>query len=215
MVLDKAMEWRKLSFVFTNSTLHTLGCIFTQILSRLYIALRYKSTLHIMQILLMNRHSHHLQGFPALYWIGPECLEVCLLKFKMCDSDLLFSNTNIPPSSPSIYPRYCKGKWSFVNSHRTFNHLTPSAPYASCACFAIVQTISCSTLSKKLNQLTQNLPPLGPFVAGSWTSWTPARIEMRTTGKGRLCRNVGEDLREDLDVCWMRRGVFWGQNGKK
>ena len=52
MVLDKAMEWRKLSFVFTNSTLHTLGCIFTQILSHLYIALRYKSTLHIMQILL-------------------------------------------------------------------------------------------------------------------------------------------------------------------
>ena len=63
----------------------------------------------ITQILLMNRHSHHLQGFPALYWIGPECLEVCLLKFKMCDSDLLFSNTNIPPSSPSIYPRYCRG----------------------------------------------------------------------------------------------------------
>ena len=101
------------------------------------------------------------------------------------------------------------------NKPRTFKHLTPSAPYASCACFTIVQTISSSTPSKKLCQLTQNLPPLGPFVAGSWTSWTPARIEMRTTGKGRLCRNGGEDLREDLDVCWMRRGVFWGQNGKK
>ena len=97
MVLDKAMEWRKLSFVFTNSTLHTLGCIFTQILSHLYIAVHYKSTLHIMQILLMNRHSHHLQGFSTLYWIEPECsgmstLHIYWVELKMClyYTDLLF-----------------------------------------------------------------------------------------------------------------------------
>ena len=103
------------------------------------------------------------------------------------------------------------------NKPWTFDQLTPSAPYASCACFTIVQTISCSTLSKKLSQLTQNLPPLGPFVAGSWTSWTPARIEMRTTGKGRLCRNGGEDLREDLDVCWLlnEKGSVFGTKWKK
>ena len=43
--------------------------------------LLFATSPHIMQILLMNRHSHHLQGFPALYWIGPECLEVCLHLF--------------------------------------------------------------------------------------------------------------------------------------